>query len=1004
LNRRLPAVSKAVSDHQLPPQLNRRFEAIVLDWHGTAVADEHADASRVRSLVETLCMAGMHVAVVSGTSMEDVDGQLQARPSGSGRLFLCVNAGSEVFLVGSNGIQLMYRRVASLTEDRLLTAAAMLTVKRLAKRGLRAEVVSPRLNRRRIDLIPFRKLPSSSKARRTDLAKAVQWRHRKASAASLYDAVEIAQAAACEVGFPHPCVIGDAEHIEIGLTDKSDCARWILSELWSCGVGPGLVLIAGDEFGAPGGLPGSDSMMLVTQAVRSTAVSVGLEPTGVPPGVTWLSGGPDALLRLLVDQVQRRRERSLPEIDLDPAWIYQVSGFDHESERVQESLLSLSDGRFGTAGAPLDSRAGAIPRVLAAGVYSGQGAATELLPCPVWDRSGLELSEGCEIYRTLDLRTGILVEEAATRSATRRAFRFSSLSRPGTMALRAEGSLNLVPSSRPLLAPEDGQHSEEGGPGGRPWMRVGSDAGGVAAAASEIRSLDADLGRLERLAVYVSDPRKCPPAGAAVGSLAEAEAEGFDQLLAAHRAAWARRWTDADIRIEGDAELELAIRFALFHLIGSVASTGEAAVGARGLSGTAYRGHVFWDSDVFVLPFLAATHPAAARAMLEYRVRRLPAARASAKAVGRNGARFPWESALTGSDVTPRLMRGPSGKEIEVRTGLLEEHIVADVAWAAQTYVDWSSDLSFASGSGRTLILEAARYWASRICLGEDGRAHIYGVIGPDEYHEAVDDNAFTNVMARWNLRRGARMAGVGAEERARWRELARLMVDGYDRRSGLYEQFTGFWKLEPLIIKDIAPRRPVAADLLLGAERVRQAQVIKQADVLMLHHMVPDSTARRSLAANLDFYEPRTAHGSSLSPGLHAALLARAGRVSEALETLRMTARLDLDDLTRTTAGGLHLAAMGSLWQALVYGFAGVRPRATSLSLDPHLPVSWHALEIPLRYQGNRLRLRIEPEAMTLHAERPLTVRFSGGMPTRVAAGASSYRREGKGWKELRS
>ncbi|MGZ6045222.1 MAG: glycosyl hydrolase family 65 protein [Isosphaeraceae bacterium] len=993
-----------MSDLQLPPQLNRRFEAIVLDWHGTAVADEHSDARRVRSLVETLCTAGMHVAVVSGTSMEEVDSQLQARPSGPGRLFLCVSGGSEVFLVGSNGVQLMYRRVASRTEDRLLAAAAMLTAKRVVKGGLRAKISSPGRNRRVVDLIPLHELPASSKARGTGLAKAVRRRHRKLGAASRYGALEIALAAAGEVGLSHPRVTVDAEHIEIGLTDKSDSARWILNELWSCGVGPGLVLIVGDEFGAPGGLPGSDSMMLVTQAARSTAVSVGLEPTGVPPGVTWLSRGPDALLRLLEDQVRRRRERSLPEIDLDPAWIYRVGGFDHESERVQESLLSLGDGRFGTAGAPLDSRPGALPRVLAAGVYSGQGAATELLTCPLWDRSGLELSEALEICRTLDMRTGILLEEAATRSATRRAFRFSSLSRPGTMVLRAEGSLNLVPSSRPLLAPEEWRHPQEGGTASRRWMKVGADAGGVTAAASEIRALDASVGRLERLAVYVSDPQNCPPASAAVGSLAAAEAEGFDQLLAAHRAAWAQRWTDADIRIEGDAELELAIRFALFHLIGSVASTGEAAVGARGLSGTAYRGHVFWDSDVFVLPFLAATHPAAARAMLEYRVRRLPAARASAKAMGRNGARFPWESALTGSDVTPPLMRSPSGKDIEVRTGLLEEHIVADVAWAAQTYVDWSSDMSFASGPGRTLILETARYWASRICLGEDGRAHIYGVIGPDEYHEDVDDNAFTNVMARWNLRRAASLAGVGADERARWRELARLLVDGYDRTSGLYEQFTGFWKLEPLIIKDMAPRRPVAADLLLGAERVRQAQVIKQPDVLMLHHMVPDSVARRSLAANLDFYEPRTAHGSSLSPGVHAALLARAGRVKEALETLRMTARLDLDDLTRTSAGGLHLAAMGGLWQALVYGFAGVRPSATILSLDPHLPVSWHALEIPLLYHGNRLRLRIEPETVTLQAERPLTVRFSGGMPTRVAAGVSSYRREGRGWKELRS
>jgi len=257
--------------------------------------------------------------------------------------------------------------------------------------------------------------------------------------------------------------------------------------------------------------------------------------------------------------------------------------------------------------------------------------------------------------------------------------------------------------------------------------------------------------------------------------------------------------------------------------------------------------------------------------------------------------------------------------------------------------------------------------------------------------------------MARWNLRQALRQADVSAQDRARWRELARLLVDGYDRRSRLYEQFTGFWKLDPLIIKDLAPRRPVAADLLLGAERVRAAQVIKQADVLMLHLMVPDSTARGSLAPNLDFYEPRTAHGSSLSPGVHAALLARAGRMSDALETLRMTARLDLDDLTGTTAGGLHLATMGGLWQALVYGFAGVRPTRSCLLVDPHLPPSWQALEVPLHFHGARLRLRIEPEVLKLWAERPLTVRLSGEKPRRVPAGNSTYTRDRSGWNEAR-
>jgi trehalose/maltose hydrolase-like predicted phosphorylase len=392
----------------------------------------------------------------------------------------------------------------------------------------------------------------------------------------------------------------------------------------------------------------------------------------------------------------------------------------------------------------------------------------------------------------------------------------------------------------------------------------------------------------------------------------------------------------------------------------SAADHGEAAVGARGLSGPAYRGHVFWDSDVFVLPFLAATHPAAARAMLEYRIRRLPAARNAARQLGRAGARFPWESAADGVDVTPTEMWFPTGDLISVRTGQLEEHIVADVAWAAACYLDWTGDTSFSADGGRDLLVETARYWASRVRHEPDGRAHIDGVMGPDEYHELVDDNAFTNVMARWNLRRAAALDGVAEAERRAWRAVADAVVDGYDPNTLVYEQFAGFGDLEPIMISDVAPRRPIAADLLLGAERIAQTQVIKQPDVLMLHHLMPDEVAPGSLSANLDYYEPRTAHGSSLSPAIHAALLARDRRFESALEWLHVAARIDLDDLTGSTSGGLHLATMGGLWQALVLGFAGVRVSTDRLLVDPRLPPQWTGLHISLRYRGTPFRLHI--------------------------------------------
>ena len=288
---------------------------------------------------------------------------------------------------------------------------------------------------------------------------------------------------------------------------------------------------------------------------------------------------------------------------------------------------------------------------------------------------------------------------------------------------------------------------------------------------------------LERVATYVSGPEAMPDTEEALRRLDGALDAGFEGLLAFHRRRWAERWDCADIRIEGDDELQRLVRFALFHLMASAPESGEAVVGARGLTGPAYRGHVFWDADVFVLPFLAATNAPAARAMLEYRIRRLGAARQSAAEHGRAGARFPWESAGSGSDVTPSHAYDHFGRVVPIRTGELEEHIVADVAWAAAMLhrLDRRPGLRARARPGAPRRDGAILGVARPVRPGR--AAHIYGVIGPDEYHEPVDDNAFTNVMARWNLRRAAATAEgvVPDEERRRWTELAAALVDGFD-------------------------------------------------------------------------------------------------------------------------------------------------------------------------------------------------------------------------------
>ena len=482
---------------------------------------------------------------------------------------------------------------------------------------------------------------------------------------------------------------------------------------------------------------------------RATVVSVGAEPTGVPEGVIFLGGGPEAFAAVLGDQLERRLLGEAPTLEGDPLWTLEVEEDDPLLERVHDSLFAITDGRIGTSD----------DTVLAAGLYEGDGPETTLLPCPVWHRLPVPERARRGRLRRLDLHTGLLEDTLLTTQGPLRSTRFSSLARPGSVALRAEGAPQLLlPGS--TLTPAGPRDLELGAEPGRLWIRdtTSQGAGVVVAAAHEQRPT---ARRLERLAAYRSDPVLRPDEQPALRAVAELEAAGFERLLSEHRAAWTSRWEAADVVIESDPELQLAVRLALFHLISSVGVSGEAAVGARGLTGSAYRGHVFWDSDVFVLPFLAATHPPAARAMLEYRIRRLEDSRTAAQRLGREGARFAWESARHGFDVTPRFARDQTGRLVAIRTGELEEHIVADVAWAASCYADWSGDDSFLEGAGRELLVETARYWASRIRFDADGRGHIYGVIGPDEYHEPVDDNAFTNVMARWNLRRAAELAVV---------------------------------------------------------------------------------------------------------------------------------------------------------------------------------------------------------------------------------------------------
>jgi trehalose/maltose hydrolase-like predicted phosphorylase len=390
-----------------------------------------------------------------------------------------------------------------------------------------------------------------------------------------------------------------------------------------------------------------------------------------------------------------------------------------------------------------------------------------------------------------------------------------------------------------------------------------------------------------------------------------------------------------------------------------------------------------------------------------YRYHTLPGARAKADAMGYKGALYPWESADTGEETTPERVVGPGGETIDILTGRMEHHISADIAYAVWQYWRATGDDTFFIDAGAEILLETARFWASRAVPEADGKRHIRHVIGPDEYHEDVDDNAFTNVMARWNIARALdaievmrarwpdraealwKRLALGEPELADWRDAVERIVTGLDPATGLYEQFAGYHKLEPLDLSLYADRK-MPIDVVIGRERTQRSQVVKQADVVALLALLPDEFPGAAAEANFRHYEPRCAHGSSLSAGIHALVAARLGETETALRYLRQAAAEDLE-LDPNSAGGIRIAGLGGLWQAIVLGFAGVDLKGDMLGIDPRLPPRWRSLSFRACWRGRSVAIRIAGKTVeaTLVDGEGLEIRI-GGTVRKLTAGAT--------------
>jgi trehalose/maltose hydrolase-like predicted phosphorylase/beta-phosphoglucomutase-like phosphatase (HAD superfamily) len=508
----------------------------------------------------------------------------------------------------------------------------------------------------------------------------------------------------------------------------------------------------------------------------------------------------------------------------------------------------------------------------------------------------------------------------------------------------------------------------------------------------------AKFGRI--VAVARADAGEEDPSADAREALAHATSIGWPAVLAAHEEAWNKRWAVSDIVIDGDEKSQKVVRFAIYHLTSAAnPDDEEVSVGARALTGDAYLGHVFWDTEIYLLPFYIASWPEAARALLMYRFHTLPAAREKAAHAGYRGALYAWESADTGSETTPEHVLADDGTQIEILSGRLEQHISADVAYAVWQYWRATGDDGFFLAAGAEILLETARFWASRAAREHDGKRHIRHVIGPDEYHEDVDDNAFTNLMARWNIARGLEVLDLLATrwfehfarlrnqlalsdtEVAEWHDVVNRLVTGLDPATGLYEQFAGFYGLEPIKLSDYADRK-VPMDVVLGRERTKHAQVVKQADVVALIALLPEEFSGTRAEVNFRYYEPRCSHGSSLSPAMHALVAARIGDTDMALRYLHAIADTDPDP---NSAGGVRIAGLGGVWQSVVMGFGGLTLGGDMLGIDPRLPKQWRSLSFRTHWQGRTVAFHVGDGHVqaTLVSGEPLPVRIADTVHT---------------------
>jgi alpha,alpha-trehalose phosphorylase len=472
-------------------------------------------------------------------------------------------------------------------------------------------------------------------------------------------------------------------------------------------------------------------------------------------------------------------------------------------------------------------------------------------------------------------------------------------------------------------------------------------------------------------------------------TLDRAVRDGFDILLTSQRANLARFWDRADVQVQArlnPVRQQQAVRWNLYQVAQATWHAEGAGVPAKGLTGQAYEGHFFWDTEVYVLPFLSYTQPRIARNLLRFRHSLLGRARERAAEMSQRGALFPWRT-INGEEASSNFQQGTA-----------QYHINADIAYAIRRYTNVQGDIRLLGEIGAEILVETARLWADLGFYGADKKFHIHGVTGPDEYTTVVNDNAYTNLMARLNLNFAAATVRRLREERPgdytalvhevglqfreveSWERAAAAMHVPFDEKRGIHPQDETFLDRQAWDL-DATSREKFPLLLHYHPLVIYRHQVLKQADIVLAMFLLGNEFSEEQKRRNFDYYDPLTTGDSSLSACVQAIVAAEIGRERQALEYFQYALLMDLGNVAGNASDGVHIASAAGVWSTLVFGFGGVRDFDGRLSFAPRLPRAWNELAFSLRFCGRQIRVKLthDEERYLIDEGIPLEVTIRG-------------------------